>query len=81
MIEDTIRTAVNDSGKPQRELAAAAGISQVAVSKFLRGMHLSGDKLEQLGKAAGVEIIVKRKGRKSSPSGQNHSTSIQETSK
>lgn len=80
MIEDTIRTAVAESGKSQRDLAKLSGISQVAVSKFLRGMHLSGDKLEHLAIAAGVRIEVKRKGRQSSPAGPNHQNSIQENS-
>jgi transcriptional regulator with XRE-family HTH domain len=60
-LEATIRKAVEKCEKSQSQLAKEAGISQVAVHKFLKkNMSLSGDKLQALGKAAGVKIIVKK---------------------
>tara|TARA_Y100000310_G_scaffold246825_1_gene252237 strand:- start:9292 stop:9492 length:201 start_codon:yes stop_codon:yes gene_type:complete len=60
-IEDTIRRAVGESDKSQRQLGRESGLSGVAVHKFLKhGMSLCGNKLERLGKAAGVKLVCKR---------------------
>jgi transcriptional regulator with XRE-family HTH domain len=61
-IESTIREAVGQSDKTQTQMGDEAGISQVAVHKFLkRGMSLTGDKLERLAASVGIEIVCKRK--------------------
>jgi len=60
-IETTVREAVGMSDKTQMQMGEDAGISQVAVHKFLKkGMHLTGDKLERLAKSVGIRIVCKK---------------------
>ena len=59
-IESAVREALVNCGKSQSQLSRDAGLSQPSVSYFMRGkMHLSGDKLQLLAMAAGVQIVCK----------------------
>lgn len=60
-IESTIREAVGESDKTQTQMGYEAGISQVAVHKFLKkNMSLTGDKLQRLANSVGIDIVCKR---------------------
>lgn len=57
-IEDRIRDAVRSDGRTQREIAAAAGLREQNLSRFMRGGErgISLKVLEQLASALGLTI-------------------------
>lgn len=57
-ITDTIRESLRQSGLTQVQIAAAAGISQRAVSEFLAGKTARSDTIDRLASVMDAQIRV-----------------------
>lgn len=68
-ISESIRQAARNSGQTQVELATGAGISQGAISSFLRGGELRSASLDKLAAYLGVEAKVPKRLKKPSKTG------------
>lgn len=63
-ISESIRAAARNSGQTQTELATGAGISQGAISSFLRGGELRSASMDKLAAYLGVTAKVPKQLRK-----------------
>jgi transcriptional regulator with XRE-family HTH domain len=61
VITDTIRSGLAESGLTQNQIAEASGISQRAVSEFLRGSGVRSETLDRFAELLGVEISLPKK--------------------
>jgi transcriptional regulator with XRE-family HTH domain len=59
-LSDQIRDAVKDSGMTKYRIAAATGVQQSSLSRFMRGGSLSLDTLDRLADVLGLVVVVKK---------------------
>ncbi len=60
-LSDSIRKAIESSGMSRYELAKRSGVSEAALSRFVRGiMELKTDSLDKLAGPLGLRLVVKR---------------------
>jgi hypothetical protein len=65
-LSEQVRRALRDSGRPDVEVATAAGIHPVTLSRFKTGnFSMSAENTERLAAALGLEIHVRKSPQKS----------------
>lgn len=63
-ISEKLREAYRESGLTQQQLAAATGVSQRAISDFLRGRKVYSDTLDAIADVVGADLRVPKSFRK-----------------